>query len=86
MGDVDEKSLAEMREDGCTKEEVVEAVKGLMVEWKEEEEEKRGAAARKQEVITRGIDRSGAAILAGSVWANDVNLLAGTGRLSGIIQ
>lgn len=51
---------------------MVEAVKGLMVEWKEEEE-KRGAAVRKQEVITRGIDRSGAAILAGSVWANEVN-------------
>lgn len=72
MGDVDEKSLVEMREDGCTKDEVVEAVKGLMVEWKEEEEN-RGAVARKQEVITRGIDRSGAAILAGSVWTNDVN-------------
>lgn len=72
MGDVDEKSLAELREDGWTKEEVVEAVKGLMAEWKEEEE-KRGAAVRRQEVITRGIDRSGAAILAGSVWANEVN-------------
>lgn len=52
-----------------------EAVRGLMVEWKEEGE-KRGAevaAVRKQVVITRGIERSGAAILADWVWANDVN-------------
>lgn len=67
MGDVDEKKREVVcLVDGCLKEEVIEVWKGLMVG---REEEKRGAAKADRaqvEVTMRGIDKSGAAMLA---WA-----------------
>lgn len=66
LGDVDEKNREVVcLVDGCLKEEVIEVWKGLMVG---REEEKRGAAKADRaqvEVTMRGIDKSGAAMLAG---------------------